>query len=238
MAVAPLRIGTIVALKGEYFHRTFAEDGTHYYYLRIPRSHFKNRRYLEGDFELRLPSRITELFDMYCSRAWPILNLEPGRISQLSAAELREVLDATAPQRAHETESTPLDLPIFSAESRLFTSWFAERGVSETKKVTGPQRPKGSYNWLRNACFRASRKFLGQKYATRGFFLHAFRHIVATAEVKATGGYDSAAKLLWEKSSTVESTYAHVKEKELLARASAKQHARYDALRAKHRDAA
>lgn len=65
-------------------------------------------------------------------------------------------------------------------------------------------------------CCRWTGKHLSQKYGSKNFGPHAFRHLIATAVIKKTQSFEAAAVLLWDKVETVQREYAHVRRSDYL----------------------
>lgn len=221
ICLVPHRVRLWSVLSRRHFEERTNTAGEHCFHLHIPKAEFKNHRYLDVDYDLDLPSRLTPLIRIFFNRAWPILNAPIGTFQQWRDANSGRIYqtDECGNVVPIEKDVRYTAFPQMKPSDRVFGSSF---GVSlkpeERKQPTPEQKSKVIGANLQTMCQRTTCRFLGKKYKTNGFFPHALRHIIATAEIKATGSYERAALLLWDSVEMVMKTYSHVKRTDQLAK--------------------
>lgn len=221
LTLTPHRVRLWSLLTRRHFEERTNAAGERHFHLHIKKSEFKNHRYLDTDYDLDLPPRLTPLIDIFFCRAWPILNAPIGTFQQWRNANSGRVyqIDETGKVVPIHKDARYASFPQMKVSDRVFGMAF---GVTlkpaQRKQPTAEQKSKIIGANLQRMCESATCRFLGKKYQTNGFYPHAFRHIIATAEIKMTGSYERAALLLWDSVKMVKRAYSHVKQTDLLAK--------------------
>lgn len=221
ICLIPHRVRLWSVLSRRHFEERTNAAGEHCFHLHIPRAEFKNHRYLDVDYDLDLPPRLTPLIRTFFRRAWPILNAPIGTFQQWRDANSGRIYqtDECGNVVPIEKDVRYTAFPQMKPSDRIFgISFGVTLKPEERKQPTPEQKSKLIGANLQTMCQRTTCRFLGKKYKTNGFFPHALRHIIATAEIKATGSYERAALLLWDSVEMVMKTYSHVKRTDLLAK--------------------
>jgi hypothetical protein len=223
MAIIPHRIRLWAILARSNFSLREDSEGQRFYHLHIDKADFKNHRYLDVDYELSLPPRLTPLIDCHFSTAWPILNATVGifrewRNQNGGKAFLCDESGAIIPISKDPRYAA---LKQMMPSDRVFGSAYGETLPKKDRKTRKPLNAARktaviSHN-LQMLTLSTTGRFLGDRYKTNGFYPHAFRHITATAEIRLTGSFERAALLLWDSVEMVMKTYSHVKRSDLLA---------------------
>ena len=231
MAIAPHRLRIWAILARRNFTERSGPDGRRIYHLHIDMADFKNHRYIDEDYELDLPARLTPLIDDYFAKAWPILN---ARIGTFQSWRDRNhgcpfLVDGEGEIIPISKDNRYAALAKVSPSDRVFgLAYGASCKVEDRTPRTPAQKTKNIQEGLQRLTRNATGRFLGDIYKTNGFYPHAFRHIVATAEIKTSGSYERAALLLWDSVETVMKAYAHVKRSDQLAKTVGDQEAFYE----------
>jgi hypothetical protein len=195
---------------------------------------FKNHRYIDEDYELDLPARLTPLIDEYFAKAWPVLNAPIGTFQSWRDRNhgCPFLVDGEGEIIPMSKDNRYAALAKVSPSDRVFgIAYGASRKVEDRTPRKPAQKTKNIQEGLQRLTRNATGRFLGDLYKTNGFYPHAFRHIVATAEIKTSGSYERAALLLWDSVETVMKAYAHVKRSDQLAKTVGDQEAFYEKLR-------
>lgn len=221
MAIVPHRIRLWSVLTRRNFEERTNGAGERCFHLYISKSEFKNHRFIKDDYNLDIPARLTPLIDLYFSRAWPILNAPIGTFRAWREQNSKRVYqtDAAGNVVPIDKDARYADFPKMRSSDRVFGLAFGSSLKAEQRRhLTPKERTLNISGNLQQLCRRTTGRFLGVKYKTNGFYPHAFRHIIATAEIKNTGSYERAALLLWDSVEMVMKAYSHVKRTDLLAK--------------------
>jgi hypothetical protein len=221
LTLTPHRVRLWSVLTRRHFEERTSAAGERYYHLQINKGEFKNHRFLDIDYDLDLPVRLSPLIKTYFDRAWPILNAPLGIFQEWRDCNSGRIylMDKVGNVVPIEKDARYAAFPAMKPSARLFGITF---GVSLKKEKRKPLNAKQQTARISESLQRMSEsntcRFLGKKYKTTGFFPQAFRHVIATAEIKLTGSYERAALLLWDSVEMVMKTYSHVKRTDLLAK--------------------